>query len=252
MLRAVPDVPEPDVLKRVHSVGPQANLHVRLSVPESRLCAVRKRASAARERSWDSERASRGRGRRESERVARKAFSSFARRARFVFVRRVEKKSRLHRVPIDKDDAATPRANPRGPDPGRRAGLRGAFRARNKGDVPGDHSSLAICRLVYSVVPLGTAPARRGGSSVGPDRRAACRNGAARERGGERTARLTRQREYRQRHDHLSVSGARRGLRHDRQSEARARGAPLVLSREFRANNGRRRQKSKKAASTED
>mgnify|MGYP003311074144 CR=1 FL=1 len=162
MLRAVPDVPEPDVLKRVHSVGPQANLHVRLSVPESRLCAVRKRASAARERSWDSERASRGRGRRESERVARKAFSSFARRARFVFVRRVEKKSRLHRVPIDKDDAATPRANPRGPDPGRRAGLRGAFRARNKGDVPGDHSSLAICRLVYSVVPLGTAPAWKG------------------------------------------------------------------------------------------
>ena len=83
-------------------------------------------------------------------------------------------------------DAATPRADAKWPDRRETAGRRGAFCGRKEGDVPGDHSSLAICRLVYSVVPLGTAPARRGGSSVGPDRRAACRNGAARERGGER------------------------------------------------------------------
>lgn len=113
---------------------------------------------------------------------------------------------------------------------GRRAGRRVAFRGRKEGDVPGDHSSLAICTLVYSVVPLGTAPARKGGSSVG--RRSARRRCATRERGGGRTARLTRQREDRQRRDRLPVSGGRPRLRHGRLSGARARGAPLVLSRD--------------------
>lgn len=128
-------------------------------------------------------------------------------------------------------DAATPRADAKWPDRRETAGRRGAFRGRKEGDVPGDHSSLAICTLVYSVVPLGTAPAWKGrivsrtvGRHVG--------DGASAERGGERTARLTRQREYRQRRDRLPVSCGRPRLRHDRLSGARARGAPLVLSRD--------------------
>lgn len=125
--------------------------------------------------------------------------------------------------------AATPRTREER-TAGRRAGRRVAFRGRKEGDVPGDHSSLAICTLVYSVVPLGTAPARKGGSSVG--RRSARRRCATRERGGGRTARLTRQREDRQRRDRLPVSGGRPRLRHGRLSGARARGAPLVLSRD--------------------
>ena len=59
-------------------------------------------------------------------------------------------------------DAATPRAEAKWPDRRETAGRRGAFRGRKEGDVPGDHSSLAICTLVYSVVPLGTAPAWKG------------------------------------------------------------------------------------------
>ena len=59
-------------------------------------------------------------------------------------------------------DAATPRADAKWPDRRETAGRRGAFRGRKEGDVPGDHSSLAICTLVYSVVPLGTAPAWKG------------------------------------------------------------------------------------------
>ena len=121
------------------------------------------------------------------------------------------------------EHAATPRTREER-TAGRRAGRRVAFRGRKEGDVPGDHSSLAICTLVYSVVPLGTAPARKGGSSVG--RRSARRRCATRERGGGRTARLTREREDRQRRDRLSVSGGRPRLRHGRLSGARARGAP--------------------------
>ena len=59
-------------------------------------------------------------------------------------------------------DAATPRADAKWPDRRETAGRRGAFCGRKEGDVPGDHSSLAICTLVYSVVPLGTAPAWKG------------------------------------------------------------------------------------------
>jgi hypothetical protein len=127
-------------------------------------------------------------------------------------------------------DAATPRADAKWPDRRETAGRRGAFCGRKEGDVPGDHSSLAICTLVYSVVPLGTAPAWKGrivsrtvGRHVG---------GASARARGERTARLTRQREYRQRRDRLPVSCGRPRLRHDRLSGARARGAPLVLSRD--------------------
>ena len=174
--------------------------------------------------------------RRESGKEARKAVRVV--RASRRVIRRVFVPSRRKEIVSrsgTERDSATPRPRARTRN-GRTAGRprgRGAikFRGRKEGDVPGDHSSLAICTLVYSVVPLGTAPAWKGrivsrtvGRHVG--------DGASAERGGERTARLTRQREYRQRRHRLPVSGGRPQLRHDRLSGARARGAPLVLSRD--------------------
>ena len=128
-------------------------------------------------------------------------------------------------------DAATPRADAKWPDRRETAGRRGAFRGRKESDVPGDHSSLATARWCTPSCRSGRRLRGRGGSSVGPSV-GTSEMARARERGGERTARLTRQREYRQRRDRLPVSCGRPRLRHDRLSGARARGAPLVLSRD--------------------
>ena len=253
MLRGVPDVPEPDVLKRVHGVGPHANLQVRLGVPESRLCVVGRRASAERERSRDSECASRrtrtdGASR---ERRRERLFASFARRARIrrVFVRRVEKKfsSCLDRVP---SDSATPRPRARtrnGRTAGRPRGVAARFAGERRATYPVTTPRWLSARWCTPSCRSGRRLRGRGGSSVGPSV-GTSEMARARERGGERTARLTRQREYRQRRDRLPVSCGRPRLRHDRLSGARARGAPLVLSRDVSRQQWRSQRKIAKGS----
>jgi hypothetical protein len=174
MLRGVPDVPEPDVLKRVHGVGPHANLQVRLGVPESRLCVVGRRASAERERSRDSECASRrtrtdGASR---ERRRERLFASFARRARIrrVFVRRVEKKfsSCLDRVP---SDSATPRPRARtrnGRTAGRPRGVAARFAGERRATYPVTTPRWLSARWCTPSCRSGRRLRGRGGSSVGP------------------------------------------------------------------------------------
>ena len=235
MLGGVPDVPEPDVLKRVRGVGPHANLQVRLGVPESRLCVVGRRASAEREWSRDSECASRGFRKNGAirERRRERPFASFARRARArrVFVRRVEKKSCLDRVPVD---SATPRPRARtrnGRTAGRPRGVAARFAGERRATYPVTTPRWLSARWCTPSCRSGRRLRGRGGSSVGPSV-GTSEMARARKRGGERTARLTRQREYRKRRDRLVVSGGRPRLRHDRLSGARARGAPLVLSRD--------------------
>lgn len=221
----VPDVPEPDVLKRVHGVGPHANLQVRLGVPESRLCVVGRRASAEREWSRDSECASRGIRTDGAirERRRERPFASFA--------RRVEKTSCLDRVPVD---SATPRPRARtrnGRTAGRPRGVAARFAGDRRATYPVTTPRWLSARWCTPSCRSGRRLRGRGGSSVGPSV-GTSEMARARKRGGERTARLTRQREYRQRRDRLLVSGGRPRLRHDRLSGARARGAPLVLSRD--------------------
>ena len=174
-------------------------------------------------------------GRRESGKEARKAVRVVrASRARIrrVFVRRVEKKfsSCLDRVP---SDSATPRPRARrrnGRTAGRPRGVAARFAGERRATYPVTTPRWLSARWCTPSCRSGRRLRGRGGSSVGPS--VGTSEARARERGGERTARLTRQREYRQRRDRLPVSCGRPRLRHDRLSGARARGAPLVLSRD--------------------
>lgn len=110
------------------------------------------------------------------------------------------------------------------------------------GDPPGDHSWLAICTLRYSVVPLGTASALGGGrSSARRDRSA--RNETKRSESASwctkttmegpvvpgRTARLAREREYRQHRRRLAVPGGVPRRRHPHLLGADRAGRPRVL-----------------------
>ena len=163
----------------------------------------------------------------------------------FFYVRRVEHTSRLDRVTID---TGTPR--PREPErsgpPGDARGVASRFAGERRATYPVTTPRWLSARWCTPSCRSGRRLRGRGGSSVGPS--VGTSEARARERGGERTARLTRQREYRQRRDRLPVSCGRPRLRHDRLSGARARGAPLVLSRDVSRQQWRSHEKSRRAA----